>query len=338
MSIVNQKEVAQLAGVARSAVSMYINDYPGLGDAARQRIADAIRQLNYRPSRVAKSLKENRSMLIGIIYFGNPTGTVHDFVFLDLILGVQKAALEENYVTCFFFKEDMTMEAALEDVLKKKVEGIVFIEDNFNHKQIAELALPKVVINRDVDGIPSVFSDNEKGMYQATSHLISLGHKKIGFIGGILSEKPLAQRLAGFCGAMKDFGIEIDPEVVRHDIMDNKASYLAMLEILNGKNGMTAMVCDNDIKAWGAMDAVKDSGMKVPDDISVIGFDNINLCSNMSPPLTTISHPRQEIGYRGGKLLLKMIKESSCGENIEVPTHLIERNSCCRISARKGAK
>lgn len=338
MSVVNQKEVARLAGVARSAVSMYINDYPGLGEAARQRIADAIQQLDYRPSRIAKSLKENRSMLIGIVYFGNPSGTIHDFVLLDLIQGVQKAALEEDYVTCFFFKEDMTMEAALEDVLRKKVEGIVFIEDNFDRDQIVKLSLPKVVINRKVEGIPSVYTDNEQGMYRATRHLISLGHKNIGFIGGILSEKPLVQRFTGFCGAMKDAGIKVDPKTVMHDVMDNKASYLAMLDILRGKNGITAMVCDNDIKAWGAMDAVKDYGLRVPDDISVIGFDNINLCNRMSPSLTTIEHPRQEIGYRGGKLLLKMIRENCDGGDIEVPTRLIERNSCCRISARRGVK
>ena len=328
---VSQKDVAKLAGVPRSAVSMYINEYPGLSISSQDRIRAAIKKLDYRPSRIAKSLKENRSLLIGIVYFASPSGTIHDFVLLDLIQGVQKAALEENYVVCFFLKENMSMEETLTNVLKCNVEGIVFIEDNFDHEQIRNLDIPKVVINRKVEGIPSVFSDMSEGTYLTTRYLLSLNHRKIGFIGGKFAEETFQQRWTGYEKALVEAGIKADERFIRHEIMDNKESYLAAMDFFRNKEIPSAIVCDNDLKAWGVMDAVKDSGLTVPEDVSVIGFDNITACTHMAPPLTTVEHPRKEIGYQGGKLLLKIIKEKIKGKNLEVPIRLIKRKSCKKI-------
>lgn len=325
---VNQKEVARLAGVARSAVSMYINGYSCLSKASEQKIANAIETLGYRPSRIARGLKEKRSLMIGIVYFGNPSGTVHDFVLLDLLYGVQKAALEEDYVASFFFREDLTMEETLSDVLKRNAEGIVFIEDNFDHAQIRALDIPKVVINRKVEGIPSVFADAGKGAYLATHYLLSRNHTGIGFIGGPLDQKTFRQRWDGFRMAMNEANAGIDENSVHHGARDNKDSYLAMMNILKRKNKLTGMICDNDIKAWGTMEAIKDFGLKVPENISVVGFDNITACAHLSPPLTTVEHPRKKIGYLGGKLLLEIIRNKIAGEDIVVPMNLIERASC----------
>ncbi|MFA6999241.1 MAG: substrate-binding domain-containing protein, partial [Victivallaceae bacterium] len=162
-------------------------------------------------------------------------------------------------------------------------------------------------------------------------YLLSLNHRKIGFIGGKFAEETFQQRWTGYEKALVEAGIKADERFIRHEIMDNKESYLAAMDFFRNKEIPSAIVCDNDLKAWGVMDAVKDSGLTVPGDVSVIGFDNITACTHMAPPLTTVEHPRKEIGYQGGKLLLKIIKEKIKGKNLEIPIRLIKRKSCRKI-------
>jgi LacI family transcriptional regulator len=325
---INQMEVAKKAGVARSAVSMYINDYPGLSDSARERIKKAIDELDYRPSRIARSLKGNKSLLLGAVYFGNPSGTVHDFVLLDLYQGLQKAAFEEGYAIIFFFKENRTSKETMAEAFKTNVEGIVFFEDNFDPAQIKKIELPKVVINRQVQGIPSVWADVENGIYQATEYLHRLGHSHIAYIGGPLSEATFQQRRDGFDKAMKNKKIKVNKKIALNGMLDNKDGYLAMSDLLKSGEKITAVVCDNDLKAWGAMDAAIDAGLNIPGDISIIGFDNIPQCEKMPCPLTTMEHPRKESAYTGGKMLLEMISNKTKGNDTVLKCKLIERASC----------
>lgn len=327
---IGQREVAKRAGVARSAVSMYINNYGVLSEDSERRIAKAIEELGYRPSRIARSLKGNKSLLIGVVYFGHPAGTIHDFVLLDLLQGVQKAAFEEGYALNFIFRNDMTNEETLSDVLGKNVEGIVFIEDNFKLDEVKGIDLPKVVINRRVKGLPSVWADLGRGIGMATEHLISLGHERIAYVGGPLSEKTCVERWNGFRKSMAGAGLEIDGGIACHDAIDNKDSYVAMLKSLSRGDRFTAVVCDNDIKAFGAVDAIHDFGLEIPKDISVTGFDNIAMSAKTSPPLTTISYPRLEIGYAGGSLLLDMLNGRPVEGDVEIPLRLEVRDSCHR--------
>ena len=327
---ISQKDVARLAGVARSAVSMHLNNYPGVAKATQAKIQAAIEKLGYKPSRVAQSLKRGSSMMIGTIFFGNPSGTIHDFVLLDLLQGVQKAAWEENYVTSFFFHENDSIEETLSNILKNNLEGLIIIEDNFNPSCLRGIDLPRVVINRKVRNIPSVYYDAKKGLVLAMRHLVSLGHRNIAFIGGPLDQKTFRERFSGYAETLTAAGSPLRDTLVRHNVTDTKDAYLATRELLAGKTPFTAVACDNDIKASGAIDALKDHGLQIPQDISVTGFDNIPLCEKITPRLTTVKTPRKEIGFRGAKMLMEMIKGITNGADIEVPMSLIERESCAK--------
>jgi LacI family transcriptional regulator, galactose operon repressor len=321
---INQKEVAKMAGVARSAVSMYINNYPGQSEATRQRIKCVIDKLGYRPSRIARSLKGNKSLLIGMVYFCETSGLMHDFVVFQLLQGLQKAAFESGYALSFFFQEThQTAEETLSEAFSKNVEGIVFLEDNLEYSMIKNIKLPKVVINRKVEKVPSVWSDTGHGVYLATKHLIELGHKHIGFIGG-----PNLIRWNGCLQAMQEAGLPINEQLISHNTMDNKDSYVEMRKMLALKPKFTGLVCDTDFKALGAMDAIKEQGLKIPDDISVIGFNNMPQCDKIEPPLTSVNHPRRTIGYQAGKMLIEMINQQSTGEDIDLPSELVIRKSC----------
>ncbi|MCF6176353.1 MAG: LacI family transcriptional regulator [Victivallaceae bacterium] len=329
---INQKTVAKLAGVARSAVSMHINNYPGQSEATKKKIKTVIDELGYRPSRIARSLKGNKSLLIGVVYFCDPAASAHDFVIFQLLQGVQKAAFESGYALSFFFQDThQTAEETLSEAFSKNVEGIVFLEDNLEYSMIKNIKLPKVVINRKIDNVPSVWSDIGDGIYQATKYLISLGHKNIGFIGGRLSKPVFVIRWQGFQQAMIEAGLEINNKIIHHEATDNKDSYVGMRKILKSQQPITGLVCDNDLKAWGALDAIKEYDLRIPEDISVIGFDNMPQSDQVQPALSSIDHPRRDIGYQAGKLLMTMINQRNDGVDIIIPTQLIIRESCAKI-------
>ncbi len=332
--MINQFAVAKKAGVARSAVSMVLNNYPGTSKATRGKILMAMQELGYKPSRIARSLKNGVSLTLGVICFRPPSGTIYDFVFLDLLRGIQKAALEEGYTFSLFFPDEkIPAGKSLCTFLQHDLDGLILIERASLYPEVLQSTLPKVVINAPVENLPHVWADEGKGIYDATIHLLSLGHTRIGYIAGNLNEECFERRLSGYKKAVEEAGIGYKKRLVLADKTGmQRLSASSLQELLKPKERVTGVVCHNDVKAIEVMEALKGAGLSIPEDISVFGFDDMPLARESKPPLSTVYHPRIEVGYTGAKMLMDIINKKRGNCRINLKTNLVLRNSCGKIN------
>lgn len=332
--MVTIKDIAKLANVSHTTVSRALNDSPLIKPDTKKKILDIASQLNYTPNFNAKSLVMQKSYTIGLFFTSITNGTSPSF-FADAVKGVN-SVISENYN---LFVRGIDDYQHFSSINKRRFDGIILMSqkeiDNAFIYHVINQKIPLVVINREVDdhSIINILSNDREGSCHAVKYLIKKGHKDIAIIEGKKGFKSTSERREGYLQALIDEKILIRNEYVVSGDYDMQSGHKAMEKLLSLQNPPTAVFCSNDDMAVGAINAIFAEGLKVPQDISVIGFDDIQSAQYTNPPLTTVKRPIEKISMLGAQKLLEEIDGSEPrGERIFVETELIIRKS---VSERK---
>jgi len=319
-----------------ATVSHVLNNTRFVSEELRGRVNKAIEDLDYHPNVMAGSLRSRKTKTIGLIIPDNSNP-----LFAAISRSIEQVSSDLNY-TVMLCNSSYSLENELRyiNVLRSKsVDGIIIlptttIPDHLN--QLVENMLPVIVLHHIIPKFKTgfVLVDNFKGAYDAAIHLIELGHKNIGYIDRPVVLPHSLERLNGFKQALKDHNIEIDEDVIiQSKGFGYKDGFETMEELLRRNHPLTALMAFNDITAIGAMETITDHGLKVPDDISVVGFDDIDICSFIRPRLTTIHFPKYKIAEYAVKMLLKKINNPEKIKDFEkkvLPLRLIVRDSTAK--------
>lgn len=302
-------DVANKAGVSTTTVSYTISGKRYVSEKLKERVQLAMKEVGYTPNTLARSLRVGKTNTIGLIipdssnlFFSEISRRIEDIGFV-------------NQYTVFLCNSDdnISKQAEYLDVLiAKQVDGIVFISvrnEKVDLEKLVQAKIPFVVVDRECGLIAdTVLIDNYAGGYEATSHLISLGHRKIAFITGPSTANPSEDRYKGFLSALNEYGVDLPEEYVKFGDFRFNSAEIAMQELLQLSDPPTAVFVCNDMMAIGAIRSIQVRKLQVPDDISVVGFDNIAIASAISPALTTIAQPIDKIAYQAMKVLFARMK------------------------------
>ncbi|MCP4350186.1 MAG: LacI family transcriptional regulator [Desulfobacterales bacterium] len=324
------KDVAERCGVSVATVSHVYNKTRFVSKDVVKRVNRAIEELNYYPSAVAQSLKSNQTRTIGVMIPNNSNP-----FFADLIRGVEDTCYEQNYNVILCNTDDNKKKQIkyLQVLIAKQVDGLIVVATD-SEERLANLlskqSIPVSIIDREVAGLQADYfrSDNELGGYLATRHLIELGHEKIGCISGPPDLNTSIKREVGFNRAMREAKLEVNPRWVIAGYFKSKGGYESMKKILALDQRPTAIIACNDLMAIGSLCAAYEYQLKVPDDISIVGYDDILLASYSCPPLTTIMQLKHELGVMAAQALLEHIKNKNLPkQNTLLEPRLIIRDS-----------
>lgn len=335
---VTASQVARQAGVSPTTVSFVLNDVQAgnISEATRQRVLDAARELNYVPDIAARSLARGRSSNIALV-LGKP----HQQVFIDeyipkILTGIRAATQAHGYRIMVEMVDDgADPETYTRLVRGQEVAGMIVSLNSPTPADLEHLAActaqgyPLVAL----DNYPQVFAvkvDKLMGVRLAAQHLIDLGHQRIACItyapaGNTHSDA----RVATFADELHHAGLEFDASLVRYGAYDPETGYAAMQSLLERDPLPTALFAMNDVMAFGAMQAIYERGLRIPEDIAVVGFDDMRLAAYATPPLTTVHEPDVEHGRLAGEMLMQLINgEAPPASHRTLPTRLIVRQSC----------
>jgi DNA-binding LacI/PurR family transcriptional regulator len=313
-------DIAATVGVAPMTVSRVLNRSGYVSEETRERVMQAVKAMNYRRNGLARNLKRQRTETVGLVLgdISNPYST-------ELANAVRENLSARGYglficISEHSAKEDITAFQALVD---HNVDGIIVAtrsnrEGDEYLRDIVDSNMPVVVVGRDFqhEAADHVSADNLTGGFEATRHLIDLGHSRIGFIGATLSNRSNLKRMQGYLNALEAHGIEIDERLItgRKEAVSGvpgysteRMGYEGMKRLLSLPNRPTAVFARNDFTAIGAMTAIKEASLSIPEDIAIVGFDDIPLAVHTSPPLTTVRQPMRLQGQLAAEMLLKRI-------------------------------
>lgn len=326
------KEVAKEAGVSPATVSRVLNDTTGVSELLRERVHTAMEKLNYRPSLVARSLRMQRTNTIAVI-----VPQLDQPFFSKLTFSIQQALFDHDYhtITCSTM-ENIAMElSTVEMLLGQRVDGVIAVPTSSKADSINALVnagTAVVLVDRDVDTnkpIDRIQSDNFTGGYVGMAYLLQLGHRRIGLIGEQMYINSFSSRIAGINAALAEYG----GGAVAYSVMTGLSEqfdigYQAGKDLLSRKEPPTALFALTDAAAVGAMRAAHEMGLEIPQQVSVMGFDNIPLSTLVDPPLTTVSQPIEQIANQAAELLIRRLNEIDAEpQNITLQTELILRGS-----------
>lgn len=334
------KDVAQLAGVDTSTVSRVLRDDPkqAVRPETRERIKDAARMLRYRPNAVGRSLRTRRTDIFAVV-----VPTLDNPGFVEVIRGIQIEAARQGKLVMLVERHaiedegeslDKTQELFASLVLDGRADGLIAAFATIDDQIVTGLAerhVPLVLVNRrmpDVHG--SVAVDDEAGAALATEHLIALGHSDLGYVGFEPETDTSRRREAGFRRAMKEAGLSVDPRRVARGEPSKQGGGSATAAILEAGGGShpTGIVVSNLLGALGALNAVRGQGLTVPDDVSIVAFNDHELADDTNPPLTTVRMPNVAMGRKAMELVLDAAAGLEVGDMmVEDPPQLIQRAS-----------
>ncbi len=325
------KDIARLAGVSTATVSKIVNGKDhDIGEKTIEKVKSSIQEQDYRPNSLARSMKTKVTKTIGLII-----PDVRNPFFTDLARGAEDSANERGY-SLLFCNSDDDLKKEMEYIntlTEKQVDGIALAGSVKRNREIEEkfqVRVPIVTLDRDAyfKGIKGrVLIDNFNGAYDAVKYLIGLGHRRILFLSGRLDIRVSEERLAGYRKALEDSGIGFDGDLVAEGNFNFNFGYdYIMSGSLDGT--VTAIFCGNDLIALGAVKALKKLKKKVPEDISIIGFDDIYLASINTPELTTVRQPSYDLGYIAVGRLIDILEGIEHKQNmVEIKLELVVRES-----------
>ncbi|WP_308637580.1 LacI family DNA-binding transcriptional regulator [Paenibacillus silvisoli] len=328
------KDVARHAGVSVTTVSRVLNGEKYVKDDLKLKVNNAIQELGYAPSHIARSLVRNKTNLIGVI-----VPDITSFFYATILSSIEEAASENDYslLVCNI-SEDIDKEFKYLNVFQEmRVEGIIIMHEKINEEirnLIHKMNIPVIFSSvKPMDQqFVSVIVDDYKAAYDATTYLIELGHRDIGFIGGDMRDITSGQnRYSGYRNALTDRGIKIVYEHIRFGDYKVRSGYEQMNDLLRAKRRPTAIFAVSDDMALGAMNCIHDHGLRVPEDVSVMGFDGSQLTELVRPTLTSMEQPIHDMGRVTMKALLHHISTGEVpDEDIVMEHRLAERQSCRR--------
>ncbi|MGD8998335.1 MAG: LacI family DNA-binding transcriptional regulator [Anaerolineae bacterium] len=334
---VTQRQVADEAGVSRTTVSLVLNDVPDshITSKTRQRVLQAARRLNYYPNAAARRLVSGRTRTIALVWHRGPDETYRDAFLPGLLQGITRAARHYGYYVIFRpIEPDEIDDSYVELARSRHSDGLILSGPRSDDADLLDLhreGFP-LVLHGQLPGsdIPSVDVDNVRGARAAANHLLSLGHRRIGMVTNApptyVSSR---QRLKGYRQALQRTGIRFDEDLVQYGNFDEESGYAAVEALLDGSQAPSALFVASDMVAMGALRALHDRGLRVPEDIAVVGFDDITAARFIIPALTTFHVPTFGLGWSAAELLVRII-EGDRPEDIDVrlDTELMMRESC----------
>jgi LacI family transcriptional regulator len=336
------KDIAKLAGVSHTTVSRAMNDSPLINEETKQRIRALGEKLGYTPNLYAKSLVSDRSHHIGLFFTTLYTGTSAGF-FHDAVRGVSEV-LRSGYQLVVKGIDDCRT-GGFHSITGKSFDGIVAVsqseEDDDFLDYVQERGIPLVVLNRQLEEgrCINIVSDEADGVRSMVHYLLGLGHRSVAMIGGKASFKSSAVRRRGYEAALTEAGIAVRAEQVETGEYTVASGLAAMRRLLSLRDRPTAVFCANDQMALGAMKAIAEAGMRVPDDIAVAGFDDDMFAAYVTPALTTVRRPIAEMSRMAAQRLLQVIeRERTEPETVYVRTELVLRESAAAPAAAAQAK
>ncbi|MBZ5753531.1 LacI family DNA-binding transcriptional regulator [Metabacillus rhizolycopersici] len=327
--MVTIKDIARLANVSHTTVSRALNNSPLIKEPTKRKILEIASQLNYIPNYNAKSLVTQKSHTIGLFFSSISSGTSPSF-FVDALKGVNRVISQDYNL----FVRGIDDYQDFSTINPQRFDGIILmsqsVKDNSFIYHTMQKGIPLVVLNRYIedDHIINILSDDTEGSRQAVEYLVKSGHRDIAIIEGIQGFKSTQMRKEGYLQALIQHVMSIQHEYSVGGNYDMESGYLAMNKLLSLKKPPTAVFCSNDDMAIGAMNAVFAKGLKVPDDISIVGFDDIGFSRYTTPRLTTVKRPVEQISILGAEKILSLIMgEQEKVEKIFSNTELIIRDS-----------
>jgi DNA-binding LacI/PurR family transcriptional regulator len=334
------KDIARLARVSHPTVSRALQNSPLVNAKTAEKIRRIADEAGYRASAVARGLVTRRTRTIGLV-----VTTVADPFASEVACGMEQIANDHGYAVILADSNaDPERERKLvRDLAERRVDGIVVTASRVGALYLnmpEELQVPIVLVNDQYPGgfLHSVMIANFEGMRSAAEHLIALGHRRIAYLGDEFGYQSDVERLAGYRAALAQAGLPTPAALVAQGDGRPEGAMAAMEKLLALARPPTAVCCYNDMSALGAMRQIRKHGLRIPDDISVTGFDDLFFSAYLEPPLTTVRQPMTRMGQLAMESLLKLMSGEASGAQIRVETELIVRASTAAIGARRGAK
>ena len=333
LSMATMKDVAEMAGVSTATVSRALMNPEKVSTPTRQKVEQAVLAVGYSPHALSRNIKRNESRTILVI-----VPDICDPFFADVIQGIEQTAAQQGYLVLIgdCAQQNQQERTFVNLIITKQIDGMLLLGSNlpFDASKEEQRNLPPMVMANEFAPeleLPTVHIDNLTAAFNAVNYLHELGHRRIGCIAGP-EEMPLCHyRLQGYVQALRRSGITVDPHYIARGNFTYEAGASALEQLLALPVPPTAIFCHSDIMALGALSLAKRRGLKVPEDLSIIGFDNISLSEFCDPPLTTVAQPRFDIGREAMLLLLDQLH----GHNVSSGSRLLDCELIVRGSTRK---
>lgn len=309
----NIKEIASKAGVSVATVSRVLNHPENVASETRAKILSVMEESNYTPNWFARGLNFNRTNTIAMII-----PNILDQGYMEIAKGIEDVAHQKDCITLFCNAEDSIDKERqyIDNLLQRRVDGIVLVStllEDSDIKRLKERNIPIVMIgeNNKLTGIPKVHIDCEGAAYIAVTHLINAGYKKIKMVYGESPKSENEKKIAGYKRALDECDYPVNINMIIKTENDIQGGYIAGKKIIEGEDIPDAIFASSDLIAIGIIEAMKDNGTRVPDDVAVIGFDNNEMTKYIEPKLTTVEKPMHKMGVVGARLLFDIV------ENVE---------------------
>jgi LacI family transcriptional regulator len=324
------RDVAKRAGVSTATVNRVLHGGARVSDELRNRVLAAVRELHYVPNSAARALTSGRSRLLGLLVpdIANP-------FFAELAQGVEDRAADSGY-HCLIASSHLSVEREQQFISAfrdRTLAGVALTPSGNTTRHIRDLidvGKPLIFVDRRPIGLraPTVHTDNYEATVQAVRYLIELGHQRIAMLAGPPTFETASQRLAGFTDAIKDAGLDLRDDWIRQGHLEQRGGYRAMKEILALPERPTAVFSFNNLLTVGAMQALREHGLRLPHDMSLLSFDDMSLFPYTDPPITAIAQPAYEMGRAAADLLVREVTEPGAGRDIVFSAEFHRRGSC----------
>lgn len=334
----NISDVARRAKVSRTTVSRVLNGKDDVNEETRRRVLEAIKELNYRPSALARSLVKQKTDTIGVIL-----SDITDPFFSRIIQGAEDVAYKFGYgIVYASMRWDPEIKHNYVSFLRNgRVDGLIMMGHTVGNedyvREMVEDKFPLVLVEYWIENLKANFIsiDNKGGGYLATRHLLGLGHRRIAHVAGHKNAQVSQERLAGYRQALEEAGKLYDESMVVYSDFTTEGAIPVAKKLLSLPERPTAIFAANDLMAYGVIHAARELGLRVPQDLAVVGYDDIELASLVTPPLTTIHQPRYEIGSMAAWSLIQQIENKEMQPTVtEFKTNMVIRESCGAVFRR----
>ncbi len=330
----NIKSVAKKAGVSVATISRVLNHPDAVAPDTKEHILSVMESLDYKPNWMARGLKLNRTGAIALLI-----PEITDMGYMEIAKGVEDVAHQKNYnIMLCATEDDRSKEKEyIENFIARKIDGIILVSTYLKKRDLQQLRkqdIPVVLIgkNDELAGENLVYTDYKAAAAEATRHLIEIGYRKIGIIYGSRPKIENTDKLDGFRKTMEEEGLSYQAEHFFEEENSIEGGYLAASKLLNLTDRPEAIFVTSDIMAVGAMEKIKQSGLRIPQDIAVVGFDNLKISGYLEPKLTTVTKPMYRMGLIAARLLFDVMEDENQEDDepqeILIQSKLKVRKSC----------
>jgi DNA-binding LacI/PurR family transcriptional regulator len=326
-------EVAKKAGVSIATVSRVINNNANVNPETRAKVEHAIKLLRYKPNRVAKRLRNKNASgnLLGVLI-----PDIQNPFYVEVLRGIEDVSYAHRYalIMCNFSQDEKKEQMYLDILQSESIDGLIAAPASEHDQKVVNLVksgLPIVCVDRglvDVD-VDVVLVENRNGAFAAVDHLAKKGYKRIAYISGLSQIPSSRQREQGYIEALQANNLPVDKALIKYGDSRHLSSMMLCEELLNAANPPDAIFTGNNLITLGALEAINRKGLNIPNDVAIIGFDDMHFANSLNPPLTAVRQPAYEIGKRAAELLIQRINDPSRPTvNMILKTELMLRRSC----------